>query len=139
MLVCRFYELVRKPIPFCDRQTRRVKRKSEVTKNQLLRQMLRTCQQNRLSYRYVLADSWFAAKENLLFIRQDLKKHFIVALKSNRTVALSPQDKAHGRFVRIDTLDWSNRLDQRTAFSRPAASASLYKQRRFHRHFVSGL
>ena len=102
------YALVRKPILFCDRQTRRVKRKSEVTKNQLLRQMLRTCQQNRLSYRYVLADSWFAAKENLLFIRQDLKKHFIVALKSNRTVALSPQDKAHGRFVRIDTLDWSD-------------------------------
>ena len=87
------YELVRKPILFCDRQTRRVKRKSEVTKNQLLRQMLRTCQQNRLSYRYVLADSWFAAKENLLFIRQDLKKHFIVALKSNRTVALSPKTK----------------------------------------------
>ena len=102
------YELVRKPIRFCDRQTRRVKRKSEVTKNQLMRQMLRTCQQNRLCYRYVLADSWFSAKENLLFIRQDLKKHFIVALKSNRTVALSLQDKAHGRFVRIDTLAWSD-------------------------------
>ena len=102
------YELVRKPILFCDLQTRRVKRKSEVTKNQLLRQMLRTCQQNRLCYRYVLADSWFSAKENLLFIRQDLKKHFIVALQSNRTVALSPQDIAHGRFVRIDTLAWSD-------------------------------
>ena len=87
------YELVRKPIRFCDRQTRRVKRKSEVSKNQLLRQMLRTCQQNRLRYRYVLADSWFSAKENLLCIRQDLKKHFIVALKSNRTVALSLQAK----------------------------------------------
>ncbi|MCE2449223.1 MAG: transposase [Candidatus Latescibacteria bacterium] len=95
------YEFVRKPIRFCDLQTRRVKRKSAVTKNQLLRQMLRTCQQNR-------ADSWFAAKENLLCIRQDLKKHFIVALQSNRTVALSLQDKAHGRFVRIDTLDWSD-------------------------------
>ena len=102
------YALVRKPILFCDRQTRRVKRKRAVTKNQLLRQMLRTCQQNRLSYRYVLADSWFSAKENRSFIRQDLKKHCIVALQSNRTVALSPQDKAHGRFVRIDTLDWSD-------------------------------
>ena len=98
------YELVRKPIRFCDRQTRRVKRKSEVTKNQLMWQMLRTCQQNRLCYRYALADSWFSAKENLLFIRQDLKKHFIVALKSNRTVALSLQDKTHGRFVHIDRL-----------------------------------
>jgi hypothetical protein len=45
------YALVRKPILFCDLQTRQVKRKSEVTKNQWMRQMLRTCQQNRLSYR----------------------------------------------------------------------------------------
>ena len=29
-------------------------------------------------------------RKNLLFIRQDLKKHFIVALKSNRTVRLEP-------------------------------------------------
>jgi hypothetical protein len=101
------YELVRKPILFCDRKTRQVKRKSTVTKNALLRQMLRVCQQNRLLYRYVLADSWFAAKDNLTFIRQGLDKHFIVALKANRTVALSEEDKAHGRFVRIDTLDWS--------------------------------
>jgi hypothetical protein len=102
------YELVRKPITFCDLQTRQVKRKSRVTKNEMLRQMLRTCQQNRLLYRYALADSWFSAKENLSFIRQDLKKHFIVALKSNRTVALSKEDKAQGRFVRIDALDWSD-------------------------------
>ena len=68
------YELVRKPIAFCALQTRQVKRKSQVTKNQLLRQMLRVCQQNRRRYRYVLADSWFAAMENLSFIRQDLGK-----------------------------------------------------------------
>ena len=87
------YELVRKPILFCDVKTRQVKHKSQVTKNQLLRQMLRVCQQNRLLYRYVLADSWFAAKDNLTFIRQGLDKHFIVALKANRTVALSEQTK----------------------------------------------
>ena len=137
------YELVRKPIPFCDLQTRRVKRKSEVTKNQLLRQMLRTCQQNRLSYRYVLADSWFAAKENLLFIRQDLKKHCIVALQSNRTVALSPQDKAHGRFVRIDTLDWSDPTPV-TAWIKGLPFPVLLHRQVFTnkddstRHFVSG-
>ena len=102
------YELVRKPILFCDRQTRRVKRKSEVSKNQLLRQMLRTCQRNRLRYRYVLADSWFSAKENLLFIRQDLKKTLYRRPQIQPDGRLEPQDKAHGRFVRIDTLDWSD-------------------------------
>ena len=101
------YELVRKPIAFCYLQTRQVKRKRTVTKNEMLRQILRVCQQNRLLYRYALADSWFSAKENPTFIRQDVKKHFIVALKSKWTVALSKEDKVHGRFVRIDTLPWS--------------------------------
>lgn len=98
------YELVRKPILFSDIKTRRVKRKSEVTKNELLRQMLRVCQHNQLKYRYVLADNWFSAKENLTFIYHRLDKHFIVALKSNRTVALSYEEKLEGHFSRIDAL-----------------------------------
>lgn len=40
-------------------------------------------------YRYVLAASWFAAKDNLTFIRQGLDKHFIVALKANFILGLS--------------------------------------------------
>ncbi|MBT5831552.1 MAG: transposase [Candidatus Latescibacteria bacterium] len=99
------YELIRKPISFSDIKTRRVKRKSDVTKNELLRQMLLTCQHNQLKYRYILADSWFSAKENLTFITHKLNKHFVVALKSNRTVALSYEEKLEGRFSRIDALD----------------------------------
>jgi hypothetical protein len=98
------FELIRKPISFSDLATRKVKRQSPVTKNELLRQMLRTCQHNQLKYRYILADSWFSAKENLQFIRRRLDKHFLVALKSNRTVALSQEDKAQGNFSRIDAL-----------------------------------
>ena len=37
--------------------------------------MLSVCQQGRVAYRYVLADSWFSVKENLRFIRQTLGKH----------------------------------------------------------------
>ena len=96
------YELIRKPILFSDMQTRQVKRKSLHTKNELMRQMLRTCQHNQLPYRYVLADSWFSAKDNLTFIRKTLDKHFVVALKSNRTVALSYAQKRQGAFTRID-------------------------------------
>ena len=96
------YALIRKPILFSDMQTRQVKRKSLVTKNEWMRKMLRTCQQNQLPYRYVLADSWFSAKDNLTFIRKTLQKHFVVALKSNRTVALSYEQKRQGAFARID-------------------------------------
>ena len=74
-----------------DEKTGRRKRKSEVTKNELMRRMLRVCQRNQLQYRYVLADSWFSAKENLDFIRSNCQHH--VALKSNQTAALSYEGK----------------------------------------------
>ena len=99
------YALIRKPILFSEVQTRQGKRKSLYTNNELMRQMLRTYQHNQLQYRYMLANSWFSAKDNLTFIRQTLKKHFVVALKSNRTVALSYEAKRQGAFTRIDGCD----------------------------------
>ncbi|NOZ53573.1 MAG: transposase, partial [Gammaproteobacteria bacterium] len=101
------FEVITKPIRFCDISTKQEKRKSEVTKNELLRNMLFTCQQNQLKWRYILADSWFSSTENMKFIHDGLKKQFILALKSNRLVALSLSDKKQGRYVRIDTLAWS--------------------------------
>jgi len=100
------FELVRKPYLYSDLATRKVKRKGEETKNEMRRRMLKTCRQNQLKYRYVLAHSWFSAQENLAFVREDLGKHFVVALKSNRTVATALEDKRQGRFVRIDQLSW---------------------------------
>nr|WP_022940591.1 hypothetical protein [Psychromonas hadalis] len=35
-------------------------------------------------------------------------KYFLLALKSNRLIALSKEDKLQGRFQRIDSLDWSD-------------------------------
>ena len=99
------HEIIRKPMVFEDENTGRLKRRSEVSKNELMRRMLRVCQQNRLEYRYVLADSWFSSKENLSFIHKGLGKEFIIALKSNRTAALSHEAKLQGGFHRIDTLD----------------------------------
>ena len=96
------YELITKPVLYTDVKTRRVKRKSLVTKNDLIAGHVVCLQANRIKYRYVLADSWFSAKENLQFIRNSLDKHFVVAIKSNRTVALSYEDKRDGRFARID-------------------------------------
>ena len=101
------FDLVKKPIQFCDVKSKRRKRKSTITKNELLRNRLAVCQRNQLKYRYVLADSWFASKENMQYIRKDLTKHFIMALKSNRTVALSIEDKKQGYFARIDSLEWT--------------------------------
>jgi hypothetical protein len=97
------FRLIRKPIQFCDVATRQVKRASEVTKNELLQDMFLRCVHNRLKFRYVLMDSWFAAKGNFDLIRAQ-GKHFVAVLKDNRLVALSAADKQQGRFVRVDSL-----------------------------------
>ncbi len=101
------FEVIRKPIQYCDLQTRQVKRAAEFTKNELMRSMIQTCVSNQLKFKYVLMDSWFAAQENFEFIRKN-GKHFIAALKENRLVALSQEDRAQGKFVRVDELQLSD-------------------------------
>ena len=64
--------------------------------------MLSVCRQNRLKWCYVLADSWFSSSENMKFIYEQLKKHLIPVLKSNRHVAHGLADKKQGCYVRID-------------------------------------
>jgi hypothetical protein len=102
------FELVKKPVRFCDLKTRQVKRAGEITKNEQMRQMIGACIANQLKFRYVPMDSWFAAKENFEYIVKK-KKHFIAALKDNRLVALSEEDKKEGRFVRVDTLQLTDK------------------------------
>ena len=84
------FELVTKPIEYCDIKTRKIRRKSEVSKNELMHQMIQTCIQNDLRFRFVLKDSWFSSEENF---------DFISALKDNRLVSLSQEDQKHKRFI----------------------------------------
>jgi hypothetical protein len=100
------FEIVHKHA-YCDLETREVKRKSNITKNEMMRATITQCVQNQLKFRYVLMDSWFSASENFEHIVKK-SKHFIAALKCNRLVALSLDDKKQGRYVRIDSLDFTH-------------------------------
>lgn len=99
------FELVVKPHPYCDLETRKIKRRSEKTKNELMREMIGACIHNALKFRFVLMDSWFASQENFEYITAR-GKHFIAALKSNRLVALSEDDRGNKRFVAVDELEF---------------------------------
>lgn len=101
------FELIRKPVMFSDLKTRKVNRKSLVTKNELMRDILTVCLQNQLKFRYVLFDIWFSSKENMIFIKKKAKKDFVCAVKKNRLISLSEEDTQANRFVRIEDLDWS--------------------------------
>jgi len=58
-------EIIHKPVLFSDPEIGRIRRKSEITKNEMLRDMLRICTGNHLNFRYVLTDNWFSSKETM--------------------------------------------------------------------------
>src|SRR5512144_647815 len=106
------FRLVHKPLQFCEVATRQIRRVSEVTKNQWLQEMFLRCIHNQLKFRYVLTDSWFAAKDTFdLILAHD--KHFVAVLKDNRRVALSEADKQQGRFVWVDSLRLTDKQAER--------------------------
>ena len=98
------YCLVEKTERYTDKKTGKEKRRSPVTKNEHYRQMLRQVKQNQIPFRYVLNDVWFASADNMMFIKHDLERDFVMPLKANRKVALSLADKKQGRYERVDTL-----------------------------------
>jgi len=86
------FELVKKPIHYRDMATKKRKRKSESTKNERRREMIDTCINNTLKFRFVRMDRGFSSKENFDFITGK-DKHFISAIKNNRRIALSEEDQ----------------------------------------------
>jgi hypothetical protein len=93
------FETIKKTIRFCDLKTKKEKRKSDISKNELMLQMIA----NGLIFKYVIADSWFASVANMRFIKQK-KKIFIFDMQSNRLAVLNEADRKAGNWTRIDEL-----------------------------------
>lgn len=101
------FEIIKK-YQYSEIETKEIKRKSIITKNELMREMILTAVKNQVKFKYVLMDSWFGAKENFEFITK-YKKEFLSAIKSNRLIALSLKDKQQGKFIRVDELELSDK------------------------------
>ena len=99
------YHLVEKTEFYIDKKTGKEKRRSPVSKNEIYRQILKQAAQNQIPFRYVLNDVWYASADNMMFVKHDLERDFIMPLKKNRKVALSLEDKKQGRYVRVDELN----------------------------------
>jgi len=104
------FELVHKPLEYCDLKTHKLKRASLVTKNELMRSMLDVCIKNKLKFRFVLFDIWFSSKENMCHIKETHQKDFICALKANRLAAVSAEDYQNNRFTSIEDLPWQEEV-----------------------------
>jgi len=100
-------EFVKKDVSTLNKKGK-ISFKSKETKNQMMRRMVMRANYN-IGFKYVLADSWFSSSENMDCIVEDCKSDFIMALKSNRVVALTQEDKAQGIYQSIESLTLEGR------------------------------
>lgn len=100
-------ETIKKTIRFCDLKSKKEKRKSSISKNELMLLMIAQAIANGLIFKYILADSWFASVENMSFINKK-KKLFIFDMQSNRLAALRTEDQKKGCWTSIDELEISD-------------------------------
>src|SRR5262249_14990887 len=98
------FSIVAKTEYYLDKKDGKQKRRSPVSKNEYYREVLINAKHNQIPFQYVLSDVWYSAADNMMFIKHDLGKDFIMPLKANRKVALSEQAKRDGRWMRLDQL-----------------------------------
>jgi hypothetical protein len=96
-------EFVRKDEWVTDEKTGKQKRSSSKTKNELFEEVVSQCHEN-FTFDYVVADSWYSSAKNMKHIKVCLDTNFIIALKSNRNVALSKSDRDEKKYIGIESL-----------------------------------
>ena len=99
------FEIVTKTEQYVDPKSKKEKRRSKRTKNEMYRDLVQQAAKNQIIFKYVLNDLWFASAENMKFVKNMLKKEFVMPLKANRKVAVSLSAKQKGRYQRVDTLE----------------------------------
>src|SRR3989339_753558 len=106
------FDIVRKTKTVFDEKTKKAKRISEETKNEKYRRMLKICVKNNIKFKYILNDVWYASSENMMLVKIELKKDFIMPIKTNRKIALSKEDKLSGKYVTVSELELKENQQQ---------------------------
>lgn len=100
------FEIVKKTEPWFDKKSGKVKMRSPRTKNTIVRERLRLLHHvNKVKFQYVLWDTWYSSNDNFEFVHYELEKYFVAAIKDNRVVALSMEDKLAGKFKQVKELN----------------------------------
>ncbi len=99
------FRLIAKTEYYINPKDGKEKRRCPVPKNQYCREMIKQAVTNQIQFGYVLTDVWFASAENMMFIRHEVNKDFVMPVKTNRNIAMSYDDKRRGKYVRADAAD----------------------------------
>lgn len=121
------FEIVKKDVPFIDTKTGKQKRKSAITKNELLRKMFDVILKNQVKFAHILADTWFSSNETMEYI-VGKKKHFVFAVKDNRLTAISEEEKQKGHFENLSSLSFGENEVVRCFFKGMDIPVYLIKQ-----------
>lgn len=100
------FHLIHKTERITDKKTGQERWQSKQTKNEIARDMIASVRQKQIPFRYVLADAWFSANENLLYIKNQVHKDFVMPLKSNRNIFLSDSSAKAGKPTKLSDLDF---------------------------------
>lgn len=73
------------------------------SRNEIFREMVGRLTRGK-EVNYVLADRWYASKENMNFVVGQCKTDFIIALQGNRCAARSKKDARQGSFTPLQDL-----------------------------------
>lgn len=90
--------------------------------------MLKVCNKNNVEFKYVLNDVWYASSENMMLVKETLKKDFIMPIKTNRKIALSKKAKLSGQYVTVSTLELKENTAQEIYLEGVSFPLALIKQ-----------
>jgi hypothetical protein len=98
------FHLITKTEEYIDAKTGKTKRQSLKTKNELYRDLVKQAMKNKIEFKYVLNDIWYASAENMQYVK-DEGKDFVMPLKENRKIAITVEDKKHGHYLQLNSLE----------------------------------
>jgi hypothetical protein len=76
------YEIISKTENKYNEEFKKDTKKSMFTKNEIMRDKLKILHlNNHVKFKYVLFDKWFSSVQNLVYINEVMKKHFVCQLK----------------------------------------------------------
>lgn len=99
------FSIVKKTKTIYDEKKGKERRVSEVTKNEIYREMLNQIIKNKVQFKYVINDVWYSSADNMVHIKKKLEKEFIMPIKTNRKIAMSRKDKIYKKYVTINSLE----------------------------------
>ena len=99
------FSIVKKTKTIFDEKKGKERRVSEVTKNEIYKEMLNQIVKNKVQFKYVINDVWYSSADNMVHIKKKLGKEFIMPIKTNRKIALSREDKIYEKYVTISSLE----------------------------------